>query len=552
MTSDMPQSMNSPRSENAPEARSAMSDAPSQARKPKVKIGSKSAWVDYFMPMLESLDAQGELNEVIKNRVVKACEVLDSGVSLYSNDFVKLHDAAVVLRENEDKSATELPFDAREFALAGRIVSQRSFGKVTFFHIMDASGRMQCYAAKEILGDALYSAFKKFDIGDIVGVRGVLFRTKTNELTLECRSIILLTKSIRPLPEKYHGLKDVETRYRQRYVDLIVTERTREIFARRVQIVREFRHFMEDEGFLEVETPMLQSIPGGATARPFATHHNALDLRLYMRIAPELYLKRLLVGGFEKVFEINRNFRNEGISVRHNPEFTMCEFYWAYATFEDLMDLTERLIGRLAEVVCGSHVIQYQGQTIDLTPGTWKRISFFDALESIGGHKPEFYRDAAALYKYIRQRGEKAVEGEKLAKLQAKLFDLDVEPKLVQPHFIYHYPTEISPLSRRNEHNPDLADRYELFITGRELANAFSELNDPADQRHRFEEQVAEKHAGDDEAHWMDEDYLRALEYGMPPAAGQGIGIDRLVMLLTDAPSIREVILFPLLKPESY
>lgn len=544
---DTPHPANSPRPENTAEARPGAS-AP--ARKPAVKLASKSPQVCYFMPMLESLAARDELNEVVKNRVVKSCEILDSGASLYANGFVKLNDAAVVLRENEDKNAEDLAAHNREFTLAGRIVSLRSFGKVAFFHLMDASGRMQCYAAKEILGDEAYSAFKKLDTGDIVGVRGSLFRTKTDELTLECRSITLLTKSIRPLPEKYHGLKDVEIRYRQRYVDLIVTERTREIFAKRIQIVREFRHFMEGEGFLEVETPMLQPIPGGATARPFTTHHNALDMRLYMRIAPELYLKRLLVGGFEKVFEINRNFRNEGISVRHNPEFTMCEFYWAYATFEDLMDLTERLIGRLAEAVCGSYVIPYQGHQIDLTPGTWKRLSFFDSLETIGGHKPEFYRDAAAVSKYIRQRGEKAIEGEKLGKLQAKLFDLDVEPKLVQPHFIYHYPTEISPLSRRNEQNPDLADRYELFITGRELANAFSELNDPADQRLRFEEQVAEKHAGDDEAHAMDEDYLRALEYGMPPAAGQGIGIDRLVMLLTDSPSIREVILFPLLKPE--
>jgi lysyl-tRNA synthetase class 2 len=385
-----------------------------------------------------------------------------------------------------------------------------------------------------------------------VGVRGGLFRTKTDELTLECRSITLLTKSIRPLPEKYHGLRDVETRYRQRYVDLIVTERTKEIFAKRFQVVREFRHFLEGEGFLEVETPMLQPIPGGATARPFNTHHNVLDMRLYMRIAPELYLKRLLVGGFEKVFEINRSFRNEGTSVRHNPEFTMCELYWAYATYEDLMDLTERLIEHLAQAVCGSLVISYQGHTIDLTPGAWKRVAFFDALESIGGHKPELYRDADALSKYIRQRGEKVVEGEKLGKLQVKLFDLDVEPKLIQPHFIYHYPTEISPLSRRNEQNPALADRFELFIAGRELANAFSELNDPVDQRLRFEDQVAEKHAGNDEAHAMDEDYLRALEYGMPPAAGLGTGIDRLVMLLTDSPSIREVILFPLLKPEHF
>ncbi len=533
---------------NSSDTPNASSKAP---RKGAVKIASKSPRVPYFMPMLESLAVRDELNEVVKNRVVKSCEILDAGASLFANGFVKEHDMAVVLAENESKSAEELAAQGGEYCFAGRVVSLRSFGKVAFFHLMDATGRFQCYAAKEVLGEETYTLFKKLDTGDIVGVRGILFRTKTDELTLQCNTITLLTKSIRPLPEKYHGLKDVEIRYRQRYVDLIVTPRTREIFARRIQIVREFRSFMEAQGFLEVETPMMQPIPGGATAKPFTTHHNALDMRLYMRIAPELYLKRLLVGGFEKVFEINRNFRNEGISVRHNPEFTMCEFYWAYATFEDLMDLTERLIGHVALAVCGSHTVSYQGQEVNLEPGTWKRVAFYESLETIGGHKPEFYNDHHALKQYIRQRGEKVIEGEKLAKLQAKLFDLDVEPRLIQPHFIYHYPTEISPLSRRNEKDPTITDRFELFITGRELANAFSELNDPVDQRMRFEDQVAEKEAGDDEAHFMDEDYLRALEYGMPPAAGEGIGIDRLVMLLTDSPSIREVILFPLLKPEN-
>lgn len=502
------------------------------------------------MPMLENLSSRDELNEVVKNRVVKSCELMDAGVSLFANGFKKTHDAAQILKEHEPKTPDELT-EVGEFCLAGRMISLRSFGKVAFFHLVDVSGRIQCYAAKEILGEEAYTIFKKFDMGDLVGVRGVLFRTKTNELTLECRFIILLTKSIRSLPEKYHGLKDVEIRYRQRYVDLIVTPRTREIFLKRIQIVREFRRFMEKQGFMEVETPMLHPIPGGATARPFSTHHNALDMRLYMRIAPELYLKRLLVGGFEKVFELNRNFRNEGISTQHNPEFTMCEFYWAYATFEDLMDLTEQLFAHIATIVCGSPVITYQGQEVDLTPGAWRRVPFYDALQAIGGHSPEFYNNADTVRQYIRERGEKVIEGEKLAKLHAKLFDLDVEPKLIQPHFIYHYPTDISPLSRRNDQNPDVTDRFELFITGRELANAFSELNDPVDQRARFEEQVAEKEAGDDEAHSMDADYLRALEYGMPPAAGQGVGIDRLVMLLTDSPSIREVILFPLLKPEN-
>ncbi|MDL2209451.1 lysine--tRNA ligase [Desulfovibrio sp. OttesenSCG-928-O18] len=501
--------------------------------------------------MLASFAERDELNEVVKNKIVKSCELMEAGASLHANGFIKENAAAELAEKYGEYDEAALDALDAEFSLAGRIVSHRSFGKVVFFHLMDASGRMQCYVAREHLDEETFAMFRRIDLGDIVGVRGKLFRTKTGELTLNCLSVKLLTRSFRTLPEKYHGLKDVETRYRQRYVDLIVTPRSREIALKRIKIVSEFRRFMEGEGFLEVETPMLQPIPGGATAKPFTTHHNALDMQLYLRIAPELYLKRLLVGGFEKVFELNRNFRNEGISVRHNPEFTMCEFYWAYATFEDLMNLTERLFAHLAETVCGTTKITYQEQEIDLSLGAWKRVTFHDSLQTIGGHGPELYNDYAKLEAYIKSRGEKAVDGEKLGKLQAKLFDLDVEPKLIQPHFIYHYPTDISPLSRRNDANPDITDRFELFIAGREMGNAFSELNDPVDQRARFEEQVAEKEAGDDEAHCMDEDYLRALEYGMPPAAGQGIGIDRLVMLLTDSASIREVILFPQLKPES-
>jgi len=516
----------------------------------KIKLPTKSPEAEYFYPMLESFVVRDELNEVVKNKIAKSCELKESGVSLHANGFVKDTAAAELTERYGEDGEEALATLNAHFSLAGRIISMRSFGKVAFFHLMDSSGRIQCYAAREHLDETSFAVFRKLDIGDIVGVQGKLFKTKTGELTLACSLVKLLTRSFRTLPEKYHGLKDVETRYRQRYVDLIVTPKSREIAKKRIRIVSEFRRFMESEGFLEVETPMLQPIPGGATAKPFITFHNALDMQLYLRIAPELYLKRLLVGGFEKVFELNRNFRNEGISVRHNPEFTMCEFYWAYATFEDLMDLTERLVSHLAQTVCGTTKITYQEQELDLTPGAWTRISFHDSLEKIGGHKPEFYTDYSAVVAYIKSRGEKAVDGEKLGKLQAKLFDLDVEPKLIQPHFIYHYPTDISPLSRRNDANPDLTDRFELFIAGREVANAFSELNDPVDQRARFEEQVAEKEAGDDEAHCMDEDYLRALEYGMPPAAGQGIGIDRLVMLLTDSASIREVILFPQLKSE--
>ena len=461
----------------------------------------------------------------------------------------------VITRFDWDATSQQIKdnFDAMEgkpVKVAGRLMSKRGMGKVSFCDLQDRDGRIQLYARQDEMDEEVYKKFKKFDIGDIVGVEGEVFRTQKGEISVHTTHIKLLSKSLLPLPEKFHGLTDTETRYRQRYVDLIVTERAREIFRKRSMIVSEFRRFLEERGFMEVETPMMQAVAGGAAARPFETYHNALDLKLYMRIAPELYLKRLLVGGFEKVFELNRNFRNEGIDTRHNPEFTSCEFYWAYANFHDLMDLTEELFARLARKVCGGTVITYQGQEIDLTPGKWTRMSFYESLTKIGGHSPEFYNDYNKVRDYIRSRGEKATDSESLPKLHAKLFDLDVEEKLIQPHFIYHYPTEISPLSRRNNEHPDLTDRFELFITGRELANAFSELNDPVDQRLRFEEQVREKEAGDDEAHAMDEDFLRALEYGMPPAAGEGIGIDRLVMLLTDSASIREVILFPLLRPE--
>jgi lysyl-tRNA synthetase class 2 len=522
-------------------------DAP---RKKEYKLPVKSKRVEDFRPLLESLDARDELNEVFKNRIAKAVQLLDEGVPLYPNDFKKVDDIGRVVAGHEPLDEEALAELDAVFCLAGRIVSLRSFGKVAFFTIQDASGRVQVFAERETLGQEAYAVFKKFDIGDIVGVTGKLFRTKTGELTLHAATAKLLTKSMRPLPEKYHGLKDVETRYRQRYVDLIVTPRSVEIFKARTAIVRELRACLDNAGFMEVETPMMQAIPGGATAKPFITHHNALDMGLYMRIAPELYLKRLLVGGFEKVYEVGRNFRNEGISTRHNPEFTMCEFYWAFARYTDLMDLTERLFSHIARAVTGSDTVTYQGQEICLAEGTWARVRFHDSLETIGGIAPEVYGDFDAAKALVEKSGEKVLKGEKLGKVQAKLFDIFVEPKLIQPHFIYHYPTEISPLSRKNTDDPTITDRFELFIAGREMANAFSELNDPVDQRLRFEEQVREKEAGDDEAHQMDDDYVRALEYGMPPAAGEGIGIDRLVMLLTDQASIREVILFPLLRPE--
>lgn len=517
----------------------------------KIKLATKSEHVAKFMPMLEALAAKDELNPVIKTRVEKACALMDQDIEIFANDFKKDIDVAEILDRYSETDADNLASMEQTFHVAGRIMGWRSFGKATFFHVTDRTGKIQCYAVRDDMGVEAYQLFKKCEVGDIIGVTGQLFRTKTDELTLHCEKVQLLTKSLRPLPEKYHGLKDVEIRYRQRYVDLIVTERTKDIFEKRTRTVNALRRFLDARGFMEVETPMLQAIPGGATAKPFETHHNALDMKLYMRIAPELYLKRLLVGGFEKVYEINRNFRNEGTSTQHNPEFTMVEFYWAYADFNDLMDMTEEMFSFVAGQVTGGTVVPYQGEMIDLTPGAWTRITFHDSLEKIGGVSPEIYSDYEKCTELVRAKGEKVLKGEKLGKIQAKLFDLLVEPKLIQPHFIYHYPTDISPLSRRNADNPDLTDRFELFMTGREIANAFSELNDPADQRARFEEQVAEKDAGDEEAHFMDEDYVRALEYGMPPAAGQGIGIDRLVMLLTDSASIREVILFPLLRPEA-
>jgi len=517
----------------------------------QIKLPVKSPHVDYFQPLLENLQTRDELNEVMKNRVSKACQLLDDGVKLFPNDFRKGSDIDKVAAAGADKSDEDLAASQDVFTLAGRIMSHRSFGKVAFFTLKDHSGQIQCFASREDLGEESYGRFKKVDIGDLVGVAGALFRTKTGELTLRCRELRLITKSMRPLPEKYHGLKDIETRYRQRYVDLIVTPRTAGIFRTRSKIIAELRRFLDERGFLEVETPMMQAIPGGATAKPFETYHNALDMKLYMRIAPELYLKRLLVGGFERVYEIGRQFRNEGVSTQHNPEFTMCEFYMAYARFGDLMDLTEEMFSALAEKATGSPKIVYQEKDIDLTAGTWKRLSFHQSLEEIGGLKRTLYEDYEAAKAHVQAKGEKVLKGEKLGKVQAKLFDIHVEPKLISPHFIYGYPTDISPLSRRNDADPSITDRFELFIAGREIANAFSELNDPVDQRLRFLEQVREKKAGDEEAHFMDEDYVRALEYGMPPAAGEGVGIDRLVMLLTDQASIREVILFPLLRFET-
>ncbi|RLB27649.1 MAG: lysine--tRNA ligase, partial [Deltaproteobacteria bacterium] len=411
-------------------------------------------------------------------------------------------------------------------------------------HIKDGTGTLQAYLRRDKLGEEGFEIFKLIDIGDHVGLTGRLFRTKTHELTLLADSFVLLSKAQSPLPEKYHGLIDVETRYRQRYLDLIANDAVRETFILKSKIIRTIREFFDNQGFMEVETPMMQRIPGGATARPFKTFHKALGMDLYLRVAPELYLKRLVVGGFEKVYELNRNFRNEGISTEHNPEFTMLEFYCAYATYEDLMELTENLVVYILEKLFGKTSLEYQGNPVDFTT-PWPRITLLDSLRDIGGMDKKVLSDEKALRDVARAKGVDIAERDGIGHILTKLFDHLVEPKLIRPTYIVDYPIETSPLSRRNDENPEIAERFELFIAGKEIANGFSELNDPDDQRERFLKQVALRDAGDEEALFMDEDYLKALEYGLPPTAGEGVGVDRLVMVLTDSPSIRDVILFP-------
>ena len=439
------------------------------------------------------------------------------------------------------------------FAVAGRMMAVNRFGKSAFARFRDRSGQLQAYVRLDKVGEEAYSLFKKLDIGDFIGMTGTLFRTKTGEWSLLADSLRLLAKAMRPLPEKFHGLKDPEKRYRQRYVDLIVNEEVRVIFLKRSRMIQAIRNFLLDRDFLEVETPMMQPLPGGADARPFKTHHNSLDMDLFLRIAPELYLKRLVTGGFERVFEINRSFRNEGISTQHNPEFTMLEFYQAYATYEDLMALTETMFQTVARAVTGATDISYQGETIRFG-GSWKRMTLAESLEIIAGVDPALFADKEGLLHFALSKGvsfgaERDPAAMGVGKIMTKIFDALVEPLLIQPTFITGYPVEVSPLSRRNRENPDLTDRFELFIAGREIANGFSELNDPEDQKNRFLRQLAAKEAGDETPDVIDEDYVRALEYGMPPTAGEGIGMDRLAMLLTDAASIRDVILFPHMKP---
>lgn len=488
-----------------------------------------------------------DINVLIAQRLKKLEDLKNLGINPYSCQFIPDTQAIVVKERFKNHSQEMLENEEIKVKIAGRIVALRDFGKASFSHIQDSTAKIQLYFKKDILKED-FKLLKKLDIGDIIGVSGRLFKTKTDELTVEVSEFQILSKSLRPLPEKWHGLKDIEIRYRQRYVDLIVNPQVKEIFAKRSAIIKAVRDFLEMNDFIEVETPMMHQIPGGATAKPFSTHHNALDLDLYLRIAPELYLKRLLVGGYERVFELNKNFRNEGISTRHNPEFTMLEFYIAYRDYEFLMNFTEEIFSYVANKVLGTLKIPYGDDFIDLTP-PWLRLKMLDALRQ-KGVPDDAITSIEVMLSWAQSRGIEIPKGASLAKALDEVFKELVEPELIQPTFIIDYPVEISPLAKKKSDDPNLVERFELFIASREIANAFSELNDPIDQKERFLRQVEAKKQGDEEAHWMDEDFIRALEYGMPPAAGEGIGIDRLVMLFTNSQSIRDVILFPQLKPE--
>jgi len=525
-------------------------------------------------PQQPSDEAQGpeDVNRLIQQRQLKAQQLREAGHNPYRNDFQPTHTTADVLQRYagleppEGGTPDAAPLSDDRFAVAGRIVEHRSFGKAAFVKLADRDGRLQVYIRKDQVGEEAYALFKRAESWDFIGARGYAFFTKTGELTLLAREVVLLTKAVRPPPEKWKGLKDRETRYRQRYVDLVANPEVADLFRKRGQVVKLMRQFLDERGFLEVETPLLHTVLGGAAARPFRTHHNALDMPLYLRIAPELFLKRLVVGGFDRVYEIGRNFRNEGLSRKHNPEFTMLEFYMAYATYRELMDLTEELIPLLARQVCGTTQISWEAQPIDLTP-PWPRLTVKQAvLAGCEGEgltpalTDEILDDPDRLRGWCEESGLLARDGigellrfaESHGKRIGVLFDELGEHHLPvdRPVFVVDYPAETSPLSRRKDGDPSVVDRFELFVLRREIANAFSELNDPADQRERFKQQLADRERGDEEAMEYDEDYCRALEYGMPPTAGEGIGIDRLTMLLCDQPSIRDVILFPHMRPE--
>ncbi len=482
-----------------------------------------------------------DLNELMMVRRQKLDELRQDNVEPYGGKYQRTHYSSQIINEFES-------LEGQQVSLAGRLMAKRGHGKAGFANLQDVEGNIQLYVRQDQLGEGRYNLFTKADIGDIVGVKGKVFRTQKGEISINITDFIMLAKSLRPLPEKWHGLKDIELRYRQRYVDLIVNPDVKKVFIARSKIIRTIRNLLDNKGFLEVETPMMHPIAGGASARPFITYHNTLDMNLYLRIAPELYLKRLLVGGMEKVYEINRNFRNEGISTKHNPEFTMLELYQAYADYNDMMEITEQLVSQAAFQLLGTMEVEYQEEKINLAP-PWRRLPMLEAIKEYAKidftliQNDEDARQAAA------QAGLKVDPKASRGNIINEVFEELVEPHLIQPTFITDYPVEISPLAKRSLEDSRYTYRFELFIYAREMANAFSELNDPIDQKERFKNQVEKRASGDDEAHMMDEDYIRALEYGMPPAGGLGIGIDRLVMLLTDSPSIRDVLLFPHMKP---
>ncbi len=490
-------------------------------------------------------------NRLIAERRGKLDTLREAG-NAYPNDFRRNALAGQLHQTFESYDDDVLRDEHIKVSVAGRMMRKNVMGKASFVGIQDRSGVIQLRLERDRLPEGVYQAFKKWDVGDIVGASGELFRTQKGELTVLADEVRLLTKSLRPLPEKWHGLSDQETRYRQRYVDLIINESSRNVFRTRSQVITYMRSFLEAADFLEVETPMMQTTPGGANARPFKTHHNALDMQLYMRIAPELNLKRLIVGGFDRVYEINRNFRNEGVSTQHNPEFTMMEAYRAYADYRDWMDMTEAMLHGMSEAVLGTTIVKYQGEEFDFGK-SFKRVTVEEAIQA---YNPDFdmsrVRDRDYLVEYCGKLGLPVKDNDGSGKLQMEIFDATGEEKLREPTFVTQYPTEVSPLSRKNDADPFVADRFEFFIAGREIANGFSELNDPEDQAERFRAQVENREAGDEEAMAFDHDYIRALEYGMPPTTGIGIGIDRLVMLLTDSASIRDVLLFPHMRPESF
>ena len=488
-----------------------------------------------------------ELNDQLIVRREKMAEMRANGIDPFGKRFERTHLAKDIIDAYESLTNEELEEKNISVRLAGRIMTKRGKGKAGFAHIQDLSGQIQIYVRQDAVGEESYKIFTSADLGDIVGVAGHVFKTKTGELSIKVLDFTFLSKALRPLPDKFHGLKDVEQRYRQRYLDLIMNQESKETFITRSKIIRSMRRYLDDNGYLEVETPMMHAIAGGAAARPFITHHNALDMQLYMRIAIELHLKRLIVGGLEKVYEIGRVFRNEGVSTRHNPEFTMIELYEAYADFHDIMTLTENVIAYVAQDVLGTTTIQYGEYEVNLKP-EWKRLHMVDAIKEYTGvdfWKEMSVEEARALAK---EHGVEINDNMQFGHIVNEFFEQKVEEKLIQPTFIYGHPVEVSPLAKKNEKDPRFTDRFELFIVAREHANAFTELNDPIDQRERFEAQLKEREQGNDEAHMMDEDYIEALEYGMPPTGGLGIGIDRLVMLLTNSPSIRDVLLFPLMR----